>query len=194
MRKTRKVFKRILILCEGFTELQYAKALKQSLPRDKQRNYDIEIDNYKKKDPKNLALEAEKRKKKAVKENNSYDEIWLFFDNDNNANLCEAFEIIQKHGFKFAYSSICVEFWFLLHFEDSGRTFQTPDQLITHLKKKWPTYHKTKINHYAFLSKDLDNAVKRAKMLIKNMDEGKLCLQNPYTNVFELIEFMKLDV
>ncbi len=70
-----EVYKRILILCEGQTDLQYAKALKQTLPRQVQRNIKIDIDSYRKKDPLNLAKEARRRKQKARTEKNAYDQL-----------------------------------------------------------------------------------------------------------------------
>ena len=59
----RSVFSRILILCEGQTELLYAKALKQVIPRSAQRNFEIDIYSFKKTDPKSLVWEAKKRLK-----------------------------------------------------------------------------------------------------------------------------------
>lgn len=62
--------KRILILCEGVTEYLYAKSLQSDLPRNLQRSISIEIDYNSRNDPKSLAEEARKRKRKARKERN----------------------------------------------------------------------------------------------------------------------------
>jgi hypothetical protein len=187
-----KVYKRILILCEGQTDLQYAKAIKQTLPRKVQRNIEIDIYTFKKKDPKNLVKEARKRKHKAKSEKNEYDEIWLFFDNDNNPNLKNAFSIIFKEGFRFAYSSICIEFWFLLHFEDNRRAFSNCHEVESHLKRYLPQYHKTKINHFEILKDNLDIAKNRARTIRTALgDIVDYPNINPYSSVDELIDFIE---
>lgn len=187
-----EVYKRILILCEGQTDLQYAKALKQTLPRQVQRNIEIDIDSYKKKDPLNLAKEARRRKQKARTEKNAYDRIWLFFDNDNKPNLREAFNIIFTEDFSFSYSSICIEFWFLLHYKDTGRAFQNCHEVINQLEKYLPHYHKTKINHFEILSDNLGTAKNRAKRILTTYGNiVDYSTTNPYTSVDELIDFIE---
>ncbi|MEZ4850273.1 MAG: RloB family protein [Bacteroidia bacterium] len=184
--------KRILILCEGVTEYLYAKALQNQLPRSLQRSVNIEIDFNSRNDPHSLAKEAGKRKKKAKKENNPYDSIWLFFDNDNWSQLESAFKIIETEKFCIAYSSMCIEHWFILHFEDCGRAFQNGGEAITYLKNHWPNYHKTKLKHYLLLKEQLPTAMKRAKIRRKNIQpDFPKHTRNPYFTVDKLIEFFK---
>ena len=188
----RTAFKRILILCEGQTEYQYAKALKQELPRAVQRNFEIDIDIHKKNDPLNLAKEAKKRVAKSRRDKNEYDDIWLFFDNDNQKKLKEAFVLIAKEGFRFAYSSISIEYWFILHFEENGRSFRDAKEAIHYLKKLWPEYHKTKINHWALLKNDYNIARDRASKVMKKYENiTELHILNPYSNIEELIDYVK---
>lgn len=147
--RIKKPNKRILILCEGFTEELYAKSLKSELPRNLQRSITIDINRNPKNDPKSLAEEARKRKRTARRERNSYDSIWLFFDNDNKTNELEAaFRIIDSEKFCMAYSSMCIEHWFILHFENCGKSFQDGSEALRFLKVKWREYHKTKLKHY----------------------------------------------
>lgn len=184
--------KRVLILCEGFTEYLYAKSLQSELPRSLQRSVSIEIDFNSKNAPKSLAEEARKRKKKSKNEKNAYDSIWLFFDHDNWPQLEAAFKIIELEGFNSAYSAICIEHWFILHFEDCGRSFQDGAEAIKYLKNKWPKYHKTKLKHYQLLIEDLDSAISRAKTLRKNTQiELPIHQRNPYFTIDKLIEFFK---
>jgi hypothetical protein len=76
----RCVAKRILIIVEGLSEYRYAEALKRSLQKDKQRAISVELP---KPSNENGALQllsrAEKMIKKAKRENNPYDSVWIFF-------------------------------------------------------------------------------------------------------------------
>ena len=188
--KINKPNKRILILCEGVTEYLYANSLQSELPRSLQRSISIEIDNNSRNDPKSLAEEARKRKRKARKERNSYDSIWLFFDHDNWPQLEAAFRIINTEGFCFAYSAMCIEHWFILHFENCGRSFQDGTEAFRFLKSKWPEYHKTKLTHYEILKGELDTAIDRVKTLRRNVQTDLPKHQrNPYFTIDKLIDF-----
>ena len=182
--------KRILILCEGETEYFYAKALQAELPRHLRRTITIEIDYNSRHDPINLVKEARRRKSKARKEKNPYDSIWLFFDNDNYPNLNLAFDIIHSESFSIAFSSICIEHWFILHFQDCGRAFTDCRKAFSYLKRIWPEYHKTKLKHYMVLRETLNIAIDRAKILKRNSDPDIPVFQrNPYFTIDKLIDF-----
>ena len=188
--KPSKPNQRILILCEGETEYYYAKALQMELPRDIQRTISIDIDYESKNDPKNLAKEAKNRKEKARRERNPYNSIWLFFDNDNWPQLREAFEIISREDFKIAYSSMCIEHWFILHFENCGRAFMNGEETLTYIKHIWPEYHKTKIKHYDYLKPNIDVAISRAITLRNNLPDDTLIYEkNPYFTIDSLIDY-----
>lgn len=184
--------RRVLILCEGFTEEIYAKSLRGAyLSRLQQRNVAIEVVRHKKNDPSNLILEAKKRIKEGRRQKQQYTDVWLFFDNDNSPHLNAVFDEIVTYGIHHAYSSISIEFWFLLHFVNVGRAFSSNTECINELKKHWPTYHKTKINHFRELEPYLEIAIERAKSLESKIDLDDLSNTNPYTSVFKLVEFFK---
>lgn len=186
----KKINKRILVLCEGFTEYLYAKALKMELPRSLQRAVSVEIEFGKQNDPKSLARQAGKKMKTAKKERNPYDAVWIFFDNDNNPRLREAFDIIAKNNLHEAYSSICIEHWFILHFEECGRAFQNGEEALRYLQKFWPQYHKTKSNAFQELRNNLDLAIKRSQKLAQNPASGVAAYtRNPYFTIGNLISF-----
>lgn len=190
--KITKPNRRILILCEGLTEYLYAKSLQSELPRNLQRSLSIEIDHNSQNDPLSLSVEARKRKKKARKEKNPYDSVWLFFDNDNWPQLEAAFRIIESEELCIAYSSICIEHWFILHYEECGRSFQNGSEALSHLKSKWPEYHKTRIIHYRALKSNLRTAIRRAKILRKTVQtELPRHQRNPYFTIDKLIDFFK---
>lgn len=187
----RKLNERILILCEGVTEYLYAKALQMELPRDLQRSVSIEISYSSHNDPKSLINEAIRKSKLAKKERNPYNGIWLFFDHDNSTHLEDVFSVIEKENFASAYSAMCIEHWFILHFEDCGRAFQNGDEAEKHLKRFLPTYHKTKTNAYVELSQRLDIAINRAERIRKKQERDGVHkhLRNPFFTVHDLIAF-----
>jgi hypothetical protein len=188
-----KLNKRILILCEGATEYLYARALQMELPRHLQRSVSIEIFYQTQNDPKSLIQEAKRRTRAAIKERNAYDTVWLFFDNDRWPQLSEAFDLINRTDYKIAYTSICLEHWFILHFENCGRAFRNGDEATSYLNKLWPAYHKTKINAYKELKGRLADAIGRANTLNRNQDQGiSIAQRNPYFTVQDLVQFFNI--
>lgn len=189
MRKPR-LNKRILILCEGMTEYIYARSLQMELPRTLQRSVSVEIFYPDQNDPKSLAMEARRRVNEANRERNPFDHVWLFFDHDNWPQLADAFRIIDREGYQIAYTSICIEHWFILHFEHCGRAFRTGEEALRYLNRLWPEYHKTRTNAYKELKERLELAIDRANMLNRN---GQVDLptaeRNPYFTVQALIGF-----
>lgn len=184
--------KRVLILCEGVTEEVYAKALRTAfLPRHLQRTVTVDVVRYKKNDPLSLLEEAKDRTKQAKKEKTPYDHIWLFFDHDNWAQLSEAIEGAKRAGFNLAFTAISLEYWFILHFEDCGKAFANGEECLRHLKKHWPDYHKTKLNHFAELGERVAIAIERAERLEKKNAHVGIADAQPYTSVHLLIAFFK---
>lgn len=181
--------KRILILCEGVTEYLYAKSLQNQLPREKRRYLRVEIGQSHQNDPLSIVKEAERKVKVADKERNKYDDVWLFFDHDNWPQLNEAITRAERDGFKLAYTAISIEYWFILHFEDCGKTFANGDECLKYLKKYWPNYHKTKLNHYTELEDRLGVAIERAERLEKRNEAIKISEAQPHTSIHHLIAF-----
>ncbi len=195
MRKNLKPGKRILILCDGMTEYLYATSLKRELSREAQRGIQIDIDHHGGGNPLTMAKTALRKEKLAIKEKTPYNAIWLFFDHDNSPGLEKAFHLIGKHGYHIAYSAICVEHWFILHFEEYNRAFHTAKQALKYLQKNWPAYHKTKIKHYDHLKDRLPWAIQRAKTIRRNADKSlHIEHHNPYFTVDKLVRFFNSNV
>ncbi len=104
-----QISKRILIVCEGFTEQLYAKSLKEELSREAKRSINIEIANTQKSNSKNLVDYAIAQIKKARRERNQYQKVFIFFDHDNCPNLAESFRKIKENNIDVAFCSICIE-------------------------------------------------------------------------------------
>lgn len=191
MRKD-KINKRYLILCEGMTEYLYAKSLQMELPRDLQRFLTIDIIHEKQNDPKSLAEKARSKVREAKRDRNPYDQVWIFFDNDNWPQLPEAFKIIDQEGFGIAYSSMCFEHWLILHLENVGKAFTKSEDVLKHLHAIWPEYHKTRCNPYKELKDVMDKAIERAEILNKNSNPDlPVYKRNPYFTIGNLIRFFR---
>jgi len=187
----RKLNKRILILCEGVTEELYAKSLRAELSRSLQRSIAVEVSVGNKWDPLNLVKEAISKAKRARKDKNPYDTIWLFFDHDNWPQLREAFRLIERENFRIAFTSLCIEHWFILHFEDSGRAYQQGDQAERRLRELWSEYHKTKVNHFQKLKHSLELAIERADRVNQRQLDLPIFERNPFCSVPELISYFR---
>lgn len=180
-----------MILCEGVTEKLYATSLRSDLPRNLQRSISVEIAVGDLQDPLHLMKEAIAKRKKASKEKNPYEAIWLFFDHDNWPQLREALSLMEREGFEIAITALCLEHWFILHFEECGRPFQEGKHVVRYLKRFWPAYHKTKQNHYVLLKDNLETAIQRAEGINKRQLELPLVARNPYCSVPELIRYFR---
>ncbi len=196
-RKKRKISKRILVLCEGPTEKQYLLSIKNLLPREKQRSISIEIESYKKTDPKSLTNESIRRKKKANRENSKYDSVWIVFDHDNSPNRDYAFIKAKKEKINIAYSSINIEMWFILHFEYTSRSFETGDIAKNYLADNYiDDYKPGKTIVWDYLRQELTKkamkyAHKLRKYQIANLENGvKEWDLNPYVTIDKLVEYL----
>lgn len=197
VKQRRNLYKKVLILCEGLTEKNYLVSAKNSLPRELQKGVKIEIDNYKKTDLKSLILEAIKRKKTAKKQGSPYNNIWIVFDNDNLPNRDFAFEHAKKNQIEIAYNSMCIELWFIIHFEDSLKKFANGNEAKQYLiKNHINQYNPGKTNIWEILDKNqLEKAYKNANHIRKSAKNeiaiGKNIWElNPYTNMDVLLDFL----
>lgn len=189
---------RILILCEGEkTEPTYFKGLKSDLHfRNKLSALRIVVYPSSYNTGKELIEDAEQLKKKAEKEQNTYDAVWVVLDKDGYTKHPETFTKAEATGINIAFSSISFEFWFLLHFEYTTKAFYKSDELIRYIKQKKyiPNYHKSDDN-YPFLREFTLTAINNAKKLRENIqfefDHGKKIYElNPYTDVDVLVDML----
>jgi hypothetical protein len=195
----RQAGKRILIIPEGWCEYDYAQSLKASLTRDKQRSIAVEI-------PKpssatnavQLLARANQMISRARRQRNSYDAVWLFFDNDNQPQLAAFFQQLAISTVHIAYSSICIEHWFILHFEDNRTAYANAHQALQRISILWQKhfkqdYHKTKVNHFEKLKDKLPLAIASANAIAKRAasDEIPEAQRNPYFTMPAFIQYFQ---
>ena len=189
----------ILIIPEGWCEYNYAQALKHSLPRDKQRSISVEMPKPSNENSAFQLLEkAEIMIKKARRDKNPYDAVWIFFDNDNQPNLAGFFQRFSNTPVQIAYSSMCIEHWFIIHFENNRQAYQNAHQALQRIETLWQhnfnqPYHKTKVNHFEKLNENLTSAMERANTIMQQAeaDETPVANRNPFFTIQNFIHFLQ---
>ena len=142
MKKTRrssfrKPKKLIILICEGAkTEINYFQGIFDNNLQNSE-NYSLKI--YQPHDYSPLGIVnqcvVEIQSVKRNKETRADISIWAVFDKDLHKNLPEAFQKAQSNDIKVIFSSICFEYWILLHYFKITRPFINCDELVHFIKK-----------------------------------------------------------
>ena len=189
---TRKVEKKIYILCEGadkHTEYAYLGALIKDTPI-KGDKVQIELAPTKYNTGRELVKEASKKIDKKFK---NIDEAWVVYDQDGYSLHKETFESAKEKGVKIAFSATAFEFWILLHYEYTTKQFPKSEDIIKELKdKNFIDYAKKSKDVYFLTKEKLPNAKQNAKKIrieVEKYDGNKKIYErNHYTNLDLLIE------
>lgn len=178
----------ILIVCEGEkTEKNYLNRLKDLFSLS---NVSINIFSSKNPSP----LQVVKFAKEKSKEN-SYDKIYCVFDKDTHSNFDKAKQECKKYKFEEITSNPCFEFWILLHFTYTTKSFATNspcNELInTYLKGYIKDYTKN-YNFTNIIQQNLDTAIANAQKA--NEEAEKNNYESSYTFMDKLaIKFKELN-
>ena len=136
------------------------------------------------------------------RQGDGYDEIWCVIDVEilekhHALPLKEARETAQREGIKLALSNPCFEYWLLLHFERSARSYSTTDKLRRDLNRAWKkifgiAYEKNNHRIYEELASRRDIAIANASETLKShVDSMKgVVACNPSTDVYVLVEHL----
>lgn len=123
------------------------------------------------------------------------DKIYLLIDIDFNQNkqelINEAREICNKHGIELIVSNPTFEYWYILHFGITNKSYQSSRQAKAALKKLINNYTES-MNVFKFLSDKTNMAISNAKQIEKlQLDSGQDLYSekcNPYTGVYKVVE------
>lgn len=120
LRKEIRKSRKIVILCEGDTEVYYFRELITELHAGVR----VRIKKGTHTDPWQLVREAEEIIFFDLSHENELLEVWVVFDRDSHLTYSAAFEEARKYPqIKLAWSNPCFEFWFLLHYRKSFKDF-----------------------------------------------------------------------
>lgn len=194
-RKNKKGFKkRWLILCEGETERNYFLAMREDETyQSNMSSIEIKIVKAKHNTPEMLVKEAIQKRQAEKRKKNPYSTIWLVFDHDFHPHRKAAYLDAKAEKFEVAFTAICFELWYLLHFVKSAKAFTLGKHLETDLKKYYPNYTKAKQNDFENLKDKLPIALKNAAWLQKQIGEdNEMTDRNPWTDVDILVRQLQL--
>ena len=184
-----KSYDRVLIVCEGEqTEPLYFESFKQEY--DLSSANVVVTDASKGSDPVSIIKQAEKLYKESLKENNAFDSVFCVFDKDQHGNYDNAVRMLSKVNSKFiAITSVpCFEYWFLLHFEYTTKSFPSASAVISELKKHIPAYSKNNMRIFGTLNAQLQTAIQNAEKA--NESAKRAGTDNPSTKVVDLVNYL----
>ncbi len=128
-----------------------------------------------------------------IKESGDWDEdldqIWAVFDTEQagtHPDLRRAIQVARENQVNLAVSNPAVEYWFLLHFENTNRPFQNADQLCAVLRKYIPEYNKSK-PVYLLIRDRMETALTRAKTFRDQSGQKWEDIPNPSTGLEQLL-------
>jgi hypothetical protein len=135
------------------------------------------------------AMELKKRAADPDSGTVPYEEVWCVIDGDFGDKITNARSKANARDIQLAVSTMCFEYWMLLHFEETDRSTMDCDGLVQYLKKKHlPHYEKGKCDFHDIVGR-VHEACKRAEKLrkpgIKRGDNPED--QNPCSEVYKLI-------
>ncbi len=203
-KETKKVQKIIYIFCEGEkTEPFYLQGYIEDLADEALRKI-VSIEKTRKNTPVQLVQVASqlKKDKKTIKG----DEFWVVYDRESTAKYSEefhakAYNAAEGAGIKTALSSVCFEFWLLLHLSDTQAPYNSFDDLMSKsnftksfLAETKRDYAKSAQEVFSLLKSKVGDARARAKILNENMKASaaqgrdKPYQLNPYAGVLDLLD------
>lgn len=111
-----------------------------------------------------------------AKEKAKYKQKWLVFDNDGHEDFAEGIRLARNQGFRVAFSNMCIEYWFMLHFYNHDGSAM-PLKGDSHSKAQIDEINKY-INRY-----NRDN-----KANIKLYDEGSKMVEEDFFDLMLAID------
>ncbi|MBZ7957902.1 RloB family protein [Campylobacter sp. LH-2024] len=178
----------ILIVCEGEkTEKNYLNQLKDFFRLG---NVSINIISSKNPSP----LQVVKFAKEKSKEK-SYDKIYCVFDKDTHSTFNEAKQKCKNSKFEAIISNPCFEFWILLHFTYTTKSFATNSpctELINTCLKEYLKDYAKNYNFANIIQQKLETAIEYAQKANKEAEKNNY--ESSYTFMDKLaFKFKELN-
>lgn len=179
---------RLLILCEGDTERVYFEELRQTA-EVKRRFASVVVLKPKHYHAQGLLSRAINEVVNCDLNPMKLDEVWCVFDRDNKEDLRAIFENASKHGVKIAFSSICFEYWLLLHSGCSSRLYQTCEEVLREIE----SYKKADVQLLKRFVANVDVACSNARRRRKefNVEAAQIWERYSYSDVDLLVDVLR---
>ena len=184
-REASRTGNRVLIVVEVETEKVYFQAVRRFL---RLRGADVVVFNPASTDPTGMARFAKKQAKE-----NDYDEIWIVCDMETPVSeRIRQFEQCKSSpefkGIQFIASNPSFEFWYVLHFHATTKSFDNAAQVIAYLKTRcgWKEYEKGSEPPSELLLKTATDAIPNSQSVRKKLTDDQAV--SPCTEVDFLVE------
>jgi len=124
------------------------------------------------------------------------DTVWIIIDRDQNQEkfLDELENYCKDKKLKLCLNIICLEYWFLIHFENKHPKYNKCENIVNDLKKHIENYSKNQQHFKGVVQKELLDDEKilyakhNAKTKRKNYSDVPLVKRNPYTSMDLVLE------
>jgi hypothetical protein len=136
------------------------------------------------------AIELKENAAAANRDTLPFEHVWCVIDGDHGpAKIQTARQKATSSDIELAISTMCFEYWVLLHFEQSAAPAFHCDGVIKSLSKHLPNYHKGNCQFHEIV-KEVRVAAARAKKLREQ--QIRSCprpeLHNPCSEIYKLID------
>lgn len=177
----RELYTNVLIVCEGETEVNYIKSVANylSLHRKRIQIQESPIGN----DPVSITEYAVSK----INED-PFDIAYCVFDGIGNNNCAEAIQKVknQKKEVHCIISYPCFEYWILMHYSKTTRSFQNYDEISKEVKKFIKQYKKAQSDIFDITKDNLEIAIKNS---MSTYNQAKsIGNMNPSTQMYIIIQ------
>ena len=184
--------KSIYLFCEGEkTERFYFEQLRQEL---RGFGFIVKVKKTNKTDPLGLMREALSFKKHEGEGFFDCDELYCVLDCDSHSDeiLGKARKFAEENSINLIFSNPSFEYWILAHFEKVNNVCDN-SQITSKLRKHLGDYEKNDINIFKKINDKIETAISNAKSVNASKEDFEIFSRNsnPFTNVFEFIEYLK---
>lgn len=135
------------------------------------------------------ALALKRSAAKASSGTAPFDHVWCVIDGDYGSKIHNARRKAVAHDIKLAISTMCFEYWIMLHFEETEPATADCDGLVRILKHRHLANYQKGSCDFRDIVQDVEKACARAEKLrkpgIKRGDEPED--QNPCSEVYKLV-------
>ena len=120
-----------------------------------------------------------------------FNQVWCVIDGDYGKKIVNARSKAEANGIALAISTMCFEYWILLHFEECDKAAVNCDAVIRTLKKYLLQYTKGKCDFSSIVVHVRDACVRAEKLRRPGIARGDLPEgQNPCSEVYKLVNAM----
>ena len=120
-----------------------------------------------------------------------YDNIFCVVDVDEHSSLGDAVQTARDNNICLVISNPCFEYWYILHFEKTGSSYNSRTELYRkltkHLKQQ---YDKSSCDFFDFIYPATQTAIRNSKEILSGQwhNEPDLRQCNPSTHVHRVVE------